>query len=237
MHVDDASNYKGLEAGVVLVTLNDSMLEQAITLGFKTSNIEAKYKAPLAGLWMTTYVAVKKLAIYSDSQLITNQTTGENATKHPRMTQYLEKVRKQLEAFQTYTLTQVPRADNACANALASLGSAFDHQLKRSIPVEYLDKLSIEAEPAVEVSQDSTTLNWQNLIIDYLVNGTFPMERLESRRLQIRAARYYMWNDIFIRRSYTGSHLCCLTPTDDLKVLSSIHEGICGNHSGGRSLA
>ena len=180
---------------------------------------------------------MKKLAIHSDSQLIINQTTGEYAAKHPRIAQYLEKVRKQLEAFQTYTLTQVPGRQRPCANALASLGSAFDHQLKRSIPVEYLDKPSIEAEPAVEVSQVSTTPNWQNSTIDYLVNGTFPMERLKSRKLQIRAARYYMWNDILIRRSYTRPHLRCLTPPDDLKVLSSIHEGIYGNHSGGRSLA
>ncbi|KAM2376505.1 hypothetical protein ACFX1X_043239 [Malus domestica] len=46
-----------------------------------------------------------------------------------------------------------------------------------------------------------------------------------------------MWNGILVRRSYTGPHLRCLAPPDDLKVLSSIHEGVCGNHSGGRSLA
>ena len=61
------------------------------------------------------------------------------------MVQYLEKVRKQLEAFQTYTLTQVLRKDNAHVDALANLGSTLDYQLKCSIPVEYLDKPSIEA--------------------------------------------------------------------------------------------
>ncbi|KAM1240074.1 hypothetical protein ACFX2J_045435 [Malus domestica] len=68
------------------------------------------------------------------------------------MAQYLEKLRKQLEVFQTYTLTQVPRADKAHVNALAGLGSAINHQLKRFIPVEYLDKPSIEAEPAAAMS-------------------------------------------------------------------------------------
>ncbi|KAM2079624.1 hypothetical protein ACFX1R_027112 [Malus domestica] len=91
-------------------------------------------------------LAVKKLAIYSDSQLITSQTIGECMAKHLRMAQYLEKVHKQIEAFQTYTLTQVLQADNVHADTLAGLGSTFDHQLKRSIPVEYLDKPSIEAE-------------------------------------------------------------------------------------------
>ncbi|KAM2248724.1 hypothetical protein ACFXTI_003466 [Malus domestica] len=157
LHVDGASNYKGSGAGIVLVTLDGSMLEQAITLGFKASNNEAEYEALLAGLRMAKDLAVKKLAIHSDSQLITSQATGEYTAKHPRMAQYLEKVRQQLEAFQIYTLTQVPRADNTHADALAGLGSALDHQFKRSIPVEYIDKPSIEMEPIAEVSQVSAT--------------------------------------------------------------------------------
>ncbi|KAM1311420.1 hypothetical protein ACFX2H_007868 [Malus domestica] len=136
------------------------------------------------------------------------------------MAQYIENVRKQLEAFQTYTLTQVSRADNAYADVLAGLGSALDHQFKRSIPVEYLNKPSIKAEPTIKVSQVSITPRWQSSITDYLVNGTLPSERLESRKLQIKVARYYMWNDILIRISYIGPHLRCLAPPDDFKVLS-----------------
>ncbi|MBT0984704.1 hypothetical protein KJ032_27165, partial [Salmonella enterica subsp. enterica serovar Typhimurium] len=59
----------------------------------------------------------------------------------------------------------------------------LNHQLKRSIPVEYLDKPSIEAELTAEVSQVSITPNWQSSIIDYLVNDTLSTERLESRKL------------------------------------------------------
>ncbi|XP_068312481.1 uncharacterized protein [Pyrus communis] len=103
------------------------MLEQAITLGFKASNNEAEYKALLVGLRIVKDLAVKKLAIHSDSQLITSQTTREYTAKHPRMAQYLKKVHKQLEAFQTYTLSQVLWANNAYADALASLGPALDH--------------------------------------------------------------------------------------------------------------
>ncbi|KAM1135424.1 hypothetical protein ACFX19_045119 [Malus domestica] len=102
--------------------------------------------------------------------------------------------------------------------------------------MKYLGKPSIEAEPAAEVSQVSTTPNWQSSIIYYLVNGTLPKERLESRKLQIIVARYYMWNDILFRRSYNEPYLHCLAPPEDLKVLSSIHKGICGNHFGDRSL-
>ena len=76
---------------------------------------------------MAKDLTVKKLAIHFDSQLIIGQTTGEYMAKHLKMAQYLEKVRKQLEVFQTYTLTQVSQIDNAHADALAGLGSALDH--------------------------------------------------------------------------------------------------------------
>ncbi|XP_068328033.1 uncharacterized protein [Pyrus communis] len=76
LHVDSTSNYKGLGAGVVLV-LDGSILEQVITLGLKTSNNKAEYEALLAGLRMAKDLAVKKLAIHFDSQLITSQVTGE----------------------------------------------------------------------------------------------------------------------------------------------------------------
>ncbi|KAM2564749.1 hypothetical protein TB2_013009 [Malus domestica] len=119
------------------------MLEHAINLGFKTSNNKAKYETLLVGLRMAKDLAVKKLAIHSNSQLITSQTTGVYMAKHLEVAQYLKKVRKQLEAFQTYTLTQVSWADNVHADALIGLGSALNHQLKCSIPVEFLNKPSI----------------------------------------------------------------------------------------------
>ncbi|KAM2239390.1 hypothetical protein ACFXTI_008948 [Malus domestica] len=153
------------------------------------------------------------------------------------MAQYLDKVCKQLEAFQMYTLTQVLQANNVHVDALVDLGSTLDHQLKRLIPVEYLDKPSIEAKLAAEMSQVSITPNWQSFIINYLINSTLPTKKLESRKLQIKMACYYIWNGILIRRSYIGLHLCCLAHLDDLKVLSSIHESVYGNHFGGRSLA
>ncbi|KAI5317811.1 hypothetical protein L3X38_037518 [Prunus dulcis] len=84
-------------------------------------------------------LAIKKLVIYSDSQLITNQASGEYMAKHPRMILYLDKVQELLKAFPTFTIQQVPRAKNAHADALASLGPVLDTQFKRFIPVEHLD--------------------------------------------------------------------------------------------------
>ncbi|CAL8117997.1 unnamed protein product [Prunus armeniaca] len=126
LRVDGASNQKGAGAGVVIITPDGTLLEQAITLGFPALNNEAEYEALLAGMRLAKDLAIMKLAIYSDSQLIANQASGEYMAKHPRMILYLDKVQELLKAFPTFTIQQVPRAENAHADALASLGSALD---------------------------------------------------------------------------------------------------------------
>ncbi|CAL9019626.1 unnamed protein product [Prunus brigantina] len=237
LHVDGASNHKGAGAGVVIITPDETLLEQAITLGFSASNNEAEYEALLAGLRLAKELSIKRLAIYSDSQLITNQASGEYMAKHPRMVQYLDKVQGLLKESPTFTIQQVPRAKNTHADALASLGSALDTQFRRSIPVEHLDQPSIEEIEPIDSMQIDEDPSWQDPIIDYLVNGNLPTDKSESRKVQQKAARYYMHGSKLIRRSYSGPHLTCIKYPQTLEVLCKIHDGECGNHSGGRSLA
>ena len=77
VYVDGSSNYKGSGAGVVLQSPEGLVIEQAIRLGFKASNNEAEYEALLAGLRNAKALGVKYLTIFSDSQLVTSQLTGE----------------------------------------------------------------------------------------------------------------------------------------------------------------
>lgn len=63
----EASNTRGSSAGVVLITPEGEVLEQAITLGFSTSNKEAKYEATLAGFQLAHHLGAKHLIIHSDS--------------------------------------------------------------------------------------------------------------------------------------------------------------------------
>ena len=50
LFVDGASNSKGLGAGIVLISPEGLVLEQAVRLRFSASNNEAKYEAMLIGL-------------------------------------------------------------------------------------------------------------------------------------------------------------------------------------------
>lgn len=115
-----------------------------------------------------------------------------------------------MKAFPTFTIQQVPRAENAYADALASLRSAQDTQFRRSIPVEYLDRPSIEEVEPIDTMQIDEDPSWQDPIIDYLVNGNLPTDKSEARKVQQKAARYYMHGSKIIRRSYSGHHLTCM---------------------------
>ncbi|KAI5352565.1 hypothetical protein L3X38_005456 [Prunus dulcis] len=50
LRIDRGSNHKGARAVVIIITLDGTLLEQVMMMGFLASNNEAEYEALLAGL-------------------------------------------------------------------------------------------------------------------------------------------------------------------------------------------
>jgi ribonuclease HI len=75
--VDGASNMKGSGVGAVLISLEGLILEQAVWLGFLTSNNEAKYEALLISLRNAIRLGTDRLQVFCDSQLVVNHILGE----------------------------------------------------------------------------------------------------------------------------------------------------------------
>ncbi|BFG17096.1 hypothetical protein CerSpe_033700 [Prunus speciosa] len=73
--------------------------------------------------------------------------------------------------------------------------------------------------------------------MNYLTKGTQPDDPIEARKLRIKAARYAIIDDTLFRKSFSGPYLRCLDPREAEWVLKETHQGTCGNHTGGRSLA
>ena len=92
--MDVASNRQGAGLGIVLISPDGLVVEQAVNLSFPTSNNEAEYEALLAGLKSTLYMKATELMVYSDSQLVVNQISGDYEAKDERMAKYQELVRK-----------------------------------------------------------------------------------------------------------------------------------------------
>ena len=73
-------------------------------------------------------------------------------------------------------------------------------------------------------------------LISYLKNGTLPNKKDAVRKLKIQASRFILIKDVLYKRGFSRPYLRCLVPEEAEYVMREIHKGICGNHSGARSL-
>ena len=101
IHVDGASNAKGSGIGVVIITPDETVIEQSIRLDFKESNNKAEYEAVLAGLNSAKTLGAKNLIVHCDSLLIASQINGEYMAQYERMAAYLLKVQQTMTNFST----------------------------------------------------------------------------------------------------------------------------------------
>ena len=74
-------------------------------------------------------------------------------------------------------------------------------------------------------------------IWDYLVDGILPSDPKEASKLRTRSARFTIHRGILYKRGFSTPILKCVGKEDANYVLKEVHEGICGNHIGARSLA
>ena len=75
-----------------------------------------------------------------------------------------------------------------------------------------------------------------DLIVTYIKTSNLPLDPTEARKVKIRSSRFTILNDELYKRGFSQPYLKCLDPKDAEYVLREIHEGVCGNHSGPRSL-
>ena len=89
VYVDGASNQRGSRVGLVLVSLEKTIIEKSLRLGFSTTNNEAEYEALLQGLAMVEKMRGKVVEMFSDSRLVVGQVKGELEVRDARMQEYL----------------------------------------------------------------------------------------------------------------------------------------------------
>ena len=78
--------------------------------------------------------------------------------------------------------------------------------------------------------------NWTTPLIAYLRSGILPDEKDAARKLKVRALRFMLIRDVLYKRGFSRPYLRCLSHEKVDYVIREVHEGICENHSGARSL-
>ena len=115
----------------------------ALRFGFKASNNEAEYEALIAGLKLAKEMKVESLDIFSDSHLVVCQINEEYQAREEKMAAYLRRAQELLRSCSSFTICQIPRSQNAEADALVRLALAKDTDQLKFIPVEILNSPSI----------------------------------------------------------------------------------------------
>ncbi|KAM2661936.1 hypothetical protein EV1_008691 [Malus domestica] len=208
-------------------------MESALRFKFKASNNEVEYEALLVGLRLAKHFRVKRIDIFSDSQLVVNQVTNNFDAKDSSMAAYLAQTQLLLKYFH-YQITQIPRVANSHADTLARLASAVEDKIGRKIQVELLAAPSTMAVDVCNLQQGD---NWITSIYRFLTHGTLPNEKVQAKQIRYKATRYLIINDQLYKRGFNLLYLRCLTPTEAETVIREKHEGVCEDHAGSRSLA
>jgi hypothetical protein len=73
--------------------------------------------------------------------------------------------------------------------------------------------------------------------VEYITKGSLPKDLLEAKKLVQKASRYIVIKGQLFRRGLSTPLLKCIGPSETWYVLTEVHEGCCGHHIGGNSLA
>ena len=73
-------------------------------------------------------------------------------------------------------------------------------------------------------------------IVRYLKERWFSEDKTKARKIQIKVAHFVIIDDVLYKRGYSLPYLRCANSKEADYVLCEIHERICGNHAGARSL-
>jgi ribonuclease HI len=107
--------------GVVLVSPEGQVIAKVPRfLGEKTCN-EAEYEALNFGLWLANERGVKRLEIFSDSELVIRQLEGDYKVKADNLIPLWRRAIKRLRGFERVKLYHCSREENHHADRLANL--------------------------------------------------------------------------------------------------------------------
>ena len=181
----------------------------------------------------------REIEVQTDSQLVAKQFSGEFEILSPSMKRYSQKLKKVAESFEKFSIVKIDRTINGKADALTKLATASRAVDLRSIVLLGRDRTILEDTvlKMLNVEEGNALEGWQFEITNWLANGMLPSDRAKARTIQNRSLRFYLEGGILYKRGFKGPDLRCINSEEAANVMQEIHEGSCGNHSGGRALA
>jgi hypothetical protein len=111
-------------------------------------------------------------------------------------------------------LHHIPRENNEEANMLAQSASG------------YRENQEVFANDVYSIGSDLAEDDWRKEIADYLENPS----RKVSRKLRYKAIKFVLFDGRLYYKSLDGVLLQCLGQEEAKRMMSEVHDGLCGAH-------
>ena len=90
----------------------------------------------------------------------------------------------------------------------------------------------------VHIHQIRVGPSWMDPIVLFLKEDILPEEKSKADKVRRKAHRFWLSKDQKLyKRSFSRPYSLCIHPEASELLLEELHEGICGSHTGGRSLS
>ncbi|XP_020963343.1 uncharacterized protein LOC110264980 [Arachis ipaensis] len=234
IHVDGASNKEGSGAGILLKEGDKVVAEQSLQFCFNASNNQAEYEALLAGLKLALQLHIPRITAYCDSSLVVHQIKGKFQVKDPLLEKYWLITKDLISKFKEFNIIHVNREQNTRADVLSKLATTRQVENTSALSHLTLDKPSFEQDTILSITQ---VPDWRTPFLDYINTGTMPNDEPNLPLFRRRASFYTVLGNTLYRRGHSQPLLKCISKEEAEEVMAETHEGVCGNHIGGRALA
>ena len=104
--------------------------------------------------------------------------------------------------------------------------------------MEDLYKPTVTKREVVHVYHVRVGPSWMNPLVLFLEEDILPDDKTEADKIRRNTSRFWLSEDQKLyKRYFLGPYLLCMHLEASKLILEELHEGICGSHTGGRSLA
>ena len=96
---------------------------------------------------------------------------------------------------------------------------------------------SPEGEKCVQVCALEEGDTWMTPYSRYIAYGILPAKPGEGKRIKKNSARYTLVDEVLFRHGFTHPIRTCVSGDECTRIMSELHEGICGSHVRGKIIS
>ena len=147
-------------------------------------------------------------------------------------------IRSVQEKFEVFDLSHIPRCGNMHADSLATLAMSSAQDLPPVVLVEDLYTHTSVHHGIPRIHQIKLGPSWMDSISLFLEKDILPEEKVEAEKVRRKAPQFWLSKDRKLyKRSFISPYLLCVHPEALESLLEELHKGVCGSHTGGKSLS